>query len=94
MTKNLDTKKLTLIREIMQIDEENLLDKINEDIKVSKNGQSTIFEKAIQPTRKSISIEEMIKEQNYTPISSKEFFKLADELDIKESLEELLAQLD
>ena len=36
----------------------------------------------------------MIKEQNYTPISADEFFKLADQLEIEESLEDLLAQLD
>jgi len=91
---NLDAKKIILIKEIMKIEEENLLDKLNDDIKESQNEQLTIFEKATQPTRQAISIEEMVKEQNYKPISSEEFFKLADELDIKESLEHLLAQLD
>lgn len=94
MTKNLDAKKLKLINTIMNIGEENLIDKINDDIKERQNGHLAIFEKIVQPTKKAISIEEMIKEQNYTPISANEFFKLADELEIEESLEDLLAQLD
>ena len=44
--------------------------------------------------RKTISIEEMIQEQNYKPITANEFFQLTDELAIEEPLEDLLAQLN
>jgi len=94
MSKNLDSKKLKLIKIIMSIGEENLLDKIDYNIYESQNGHTAILEKVVQPTKKSISIEEMIKEQNYTPISADEFFQLAGQLEIEESLENLLAQLD
>lgn len=78
----------------MSIGEENLLDKLNNNINKSQHGDAVIFDKVVQPTKKSITIEEMIKAQNYTPVSADEFFQLADELDIEESLEDLLAQLD
>lgn len=40
------------------------------------------------------TIEQMIKEQNYEPIEKDEFFKMVDELEIEESIEELLSMLD
>ena len=48
---------------------------------------------AIKPIRSNISLEQIKKEQNYKPISYKEFRKIADELALEEPIEELLALL-
>lgn len=49
---------------------------------------------AVRPIRKSVTLEELIAEQNYQPIKKEEFFRKTSELEIEESLEELLAMLD
>jgi hypothetical protein len=82
MTQNLDQKKMELIREIMDIEEASLLEKIESDIKESK------------PIRKTISIVELVEEQSYEPIEADAFFELAESIAIEEPLEELLLQLD
>ncbi len=48
---------------------------------------------AVKPLRSNVSLDDIKKEQNYQPISYKEFRVLADELDWEESVEELLAML-
>ncbi|MCB9035543.1 MAG: hypothetical protein H6557_02880 [Lewinellaceae bacterium] len=48
---------------------------------------------AIKPIRANVSLEQIKKEQNYKPISYKEFRELADKIGIEESIEELLALL-
>jgi len=48
----------------------------------------------IQPMRDSISIETMKTEQNYQGFNRKTFDALADELNIQEPVEKLLAMLD
>ena len=93
MTKNLDAKKYRLIKEIMNINEEYLLDQIDDNIKKALQKKVAIWDEVIQPTKQTISIEEMIEEQNYTPIQAEEFFELAKQMNIEESIEELLEQL-
>ncbi|MEZ4688292.1 MAG: hypothetical protein R3B47_20200 [Bacteroidia bacterium] len=93
MTPNLDNIKFTIIKEIMSIDEEVILTRIRQDISVIR-AENRLWEKIIQPTRSSITLEEMKKEQNYSPIEKDEFFMLAEEIGIEEPLEELLLQLD
>ena len=44
--------------------------------------------------RKTITLAEMKAEQNYIPIDEETFFKLAEKVEIEESIEELLAMLD
>ena len=51
------------------------------------------FWSAVKPIRQSVTIEELIKEQNYTPITAEEFYKEVAELNIEEPLDELLAML-
>ena len=93
MTKKLDIIKFSIIKEIMEIDEESVLTKIQEDISTIRS-QGSLIEKVFRPTRSTITLDEMKKEQNYTPIQKDEFFKLTEEIGIEESLEELLSQLD
>lgn len=92
MTKDLDSRKYKLIQEIMKLDNEEALSKLEEEVEAIQ--QEEIFWTAIKPLRKTITLEQMIKEQNYKPIEKDEFFKMVDELQIEESIEELLSMLD
>ncbi|MEN0046889.1 MAG: hypothetical protein AAF806_07530 [Bacteroidota bacterium] len=78
-------------------------------VEAMKKGQSTSVEelkeaarkespkldvtKAATATRKNVSLEQLKKEQNYQPISYKEWRAKADEIEWEESLEELLAAI-
>lgn len=61
---------------------EVLLKSIFEDLEFQRE--------AIKPTRAQISVEEMIKEQNYAGINRREFDKLLSRIDIEEPLIDLL----
>lgn len=63
--------------------------KINEDLRARQQELGQI----IKPIRKKISIEEMIKEQNYKPLERTDFFQKVDDLAIQESTEELISML-
>ena len=92
MTKDLDSRKYKLIQEIMKLDNEEALSKLEEEVESIQ--QEEVFWTAIKPLRKTLTLEQMIKEQNYKPIEKDEFFKMVDELKIEESIEELLSMLD
>ncbi|MCB0593144.1 MAG: hypothetical protein H6557_16590 [Lewinellaceae bacterium] len=92
MTKDLDSRKYKLIQEIMKLDNEEALSKLEEEVESIQ--QEEVFWTAIKPLRKTLTLEQMIKEQNYKPIEKDEFFKMVDELEIEESIEELLSMLD
>ena len=92
MTKDLDSRKYKLIQEIMKLDNEEALSKLEEEVESIQ--QEEFFWTAIKPLRKTISLEQMIKEQNYKPIEKDDFFNMVGELEIEESIEELLSMLD
>lgn len=76
----------------MKLDNEEVLSKLEEEVEAIQKEE--VFWTAIKPLRKTITLEQMIKEQNYKPIEKDEFFKMVDELEIEESIEELLSMLD
>jgi hypothetical protein len=43
--------------------------------------------------KKTLDVEEMKREQNWKPVDPEEWHRLAEELDIQEPIEQLLAQL-
>lgn len=47
----------------------------------------------IKPIKKALSIDVMIKKQNYKPIKKEDFYKKVTTINIEESLEELLGKL-
>ena len=61
MTKKLDIIKFSIIKEIMEIDEESVLTKIQEDISTIRS-QGSLIEKVFRPTRSTITLDEMKKE--------------------------------
>jgi len=76
----------------------NKIDRLENDFALQQieNVLNTIFENqevtgnAIKPVRKQISVEEMIKDQNYTGINRPVFDELIRKIDIQEPLSELL----
>lgn len=93
MTKNLDNRKYRLIEEIIKMDDEAAISRIEDQIESIQKGDD-IWHAVFRPMRKTITLAEMEKEQNYTPIDEKTFFDLAEKIGIEESIEELLAMLD
>lgn len=93
MTTNPDKKKLELIKNITSINSEQELDELIKFVKMKRlkslNGSSMF-----KSIKKTISVSELKKEQRFEGIDRREFDKLIDELDVKESIEELLAMLD
>lgn len=93
MTKNIDSRRLKLIKQIMEIADEEVLLKIENQIDALQSSQS-LRNQILKPTRDNITLEELKKEQNYQPIKREEFFALAESIGIEESIEDLLAELD
>lgn len=93
MTKDLDKRKYHLIQQIMELDDEEAISRIEHQIETI-NQDSELWSSIIKPIRKSVTIDQMIEEQGYKPIEKEAFFEKVDELEIEESLEDLLAMLD
>jgi hypothetical protein len=93
----IDTRniKFGLIELIMNIDDNDLLERIEQElIKIHKEAQPLPnVEDAVRPIRKNVTLEQIDQEQNYTPFDYKEFRNLADELELEEPIEELLEML-
>jgi len=91
MVTALDNRKQQLIQDILKLEKEEDVSKIEAQVKEIQSSDDFISK--IKPTRKSVTLEQLIEEQNYTPIKREEFFAKAKELNIEEPLEVLLAQL-
>ncbi len=89
MSETLEKRKRKLWRQIQQVDDPAELTRIEKSIKREKAADwreaATVLEDK--------TLEEIIEEQNYKPISWEEFKELADKVDIQEPLDQLLAQL-
>ena len=93
MTKDLDKRKYHLIQQIMKLDDEETISRIELQIEtIHHDGE--LWSSIIKPIRKSVTIDQMIEEQGYKPIEKEAFFEKVDELEIEESLEDLLSMLD
>ena len=92
MTKNIDNRKIKLIQEISLLKSEVEIYELEKTLKLLKlkSKHGNIFKEI----RKTISVEDLKKEQGYKGIDRAEFDKLVEELDIQEPLEELLSMLD
>lgn len=89
-----EVRKLNIIKVIMSIDNDDALRKIeNQAIKIKSQIKIPNVFDAVKPIRENITIDQIVKEQNYKPITYQEFRKKADEIEWEESLEELLEML-
>lgn len=82
-------RKYNLIQQIVLLQNEKLLSQLEAQI-----NQEHLWNKVVRPTRKGITVETLIKEQNYKPVSKEKFFEQANQIQITEPLDELLAMLD
>ena len=88
-------RRLNIIEIILGIDNDEALAKIeNAAIKIKDQitDKPNVFD-AVKPIRTNVSLEQIMEDQKYKPISYKEFRELADQLELKEPIEELLAML-
>jgi len=89
-----EAKKLNIIKVIMSIDNAQALDQLEEQvIQLKRQTEQPDIAAAIRPIRKNVTLEQIVEEQNYKPISYQEFRKKADEIEWEEPLEELLGML-
>jgi len=92
MTLNLDSRKQQLIQRIAQIKEEKhllMLERYVADIEQEDIELNAIF----KPSKKTITVEELIEEQGYTGIDKAKMDRLIEEMDIQEPLKDLLEML-
>jgi len=87
--RKVENRKKRIVTKIDQVKDDLTLRKI--EIVLNKLFES-IYSKGsvIKPLRANISVDEMVKEQNFSGIERDDFDKLIDELDIKEPLADLL----
>lgn len=78
----------------MRIDREEDLSKLEDQVESLHDKDDVRFMEAVKPVRESMTLEGLIAEQHYQPISKEVFFEKTSELEFDESLEELLSQLD
>lgn len=95
MNVDINNRKLRLIDLVMHLDDDVLLEELERKanrIKAIASPKPDIAN-AVRPIRPNVSLEDIKREQNYKLISYDEFRKLADKLELKEPIEDLLAML-
>ena len=92
MTGNINSTKYELISEITEIESEKELAELEQHVKLLRARRE--FGEVIRPTRDTVSVEMLKQEQDYQPVGKAEFDALVTELNISESIEELLEMVD
>lgn len=95
MTENLVNRKYRIIEEIIKIDDESVLSDFESQMSkfLKQSSSSELWSRITTPMRKTITVSELIEEQNYKPIRKDEFFKKTEEIAIEEDIAELLQQI-
>ncbi len=95
MNANLEAKKNNILRIIMSVNDEAMIDEINAKV-ISLLPEMDEAERYINSIQieADIDVEKLVKEQNYTGIDLEEMKRLTADLDIPQTTEELLAMLD
>jgi hypothetical protein len=88
---SLSERKYRLITQLTQVYDEKKIATL-EALFVDE-APDEILAKLAKPMRKSVTVEELAREQNYKGIESDEFQRIIERLDIQEPLDELLAGL-
>ncbi len=98
-------RKLRIIQAIMNLEKELSIKKIEQELahlyefeRVNRKTDDQIQGEGylwslVQPIKEHITLEEMIKQQNYRPIEREKFFEKASKINIQEPIEELLGML-
>ena len=82
-----DVKTLETIRHELEMKYKDISEQEEE------NNEEPLFMKGVKPIRENVTLKEIMAEQDYKPVSYKEFRELADKIEWEESLDELLEAL-
>ncbi len=88
---SLSERKYRLITQLTQVYDEKKLATL--EAFLTDTGPDELLTKVAKPMRKTVTIEELAREQNYKGIEPDEFQRIVERLDIQEPLDELLAAL-
>ena len=89
---NIDSRKMMLIHQITDLQDESLLGQLEVAFKKIK-GEDGVLNQLVRPRRKKLDVEELIKEQKFKGVDRKKFDMLIKEINIKEPVEVLLEGL-
>ena len=95
MSANLEAKKNNILRIIMSVNDEAVIDEINAKVisLLPEQDEAEHYINSIQ-IEEDIDVEKLVKEQNYTGIDLAEMNEILGDFDVPQSTEELLAMLD
>lgn len=88
-----ESVKLHLIRQIALLDDARLLEQLAAILKQNPPKNDDILRKLTKPRRKTLDIEQLKQEQNFTQFNRVRFDQLIKELDIQEPIEQLLQMI-
>jgi hypothetical protein len=86
----IEALKYELLAKIVSIQNEADLQRVREMLE-SLSKDNDLLYRIVKPVREKITIEDMIKEQDYKGFDRNAFDKLVIEMDIQDPIEELLA---
>lgn len=92
MNISINTLKFRLIELIMRMDDTLALQELEKQAQRIARPTPNVKD-ALRPIRSNVSLEDIKREQNYKPVSYKEFRAVANELALEEPIEELLDML-
>lgn len=91
MVNDIQILKSDIVKMLKSTTNIDTLKSVHRELESAKVDESDMsFMEAVRPIRESVSLEEIMTEQNYKPVSYEEFRAKADEIEWEESLEELL----
>ena len=92
---NIEIKKYKIIQLIMSVADEQLIDQINSEVRqlIDTPTEETSTIKYNTGIREELDLEKIKKEQNYQGIDAKKMYRLIEEADIQEPIEELLKMI-
>jgi hypothetical protein len=87
----IEGKKLYLIRKIMEISDESVIDQLDELIgKQKEEDKDWILRQLNKPIKEKLDLKEIKREQTFEEVDKEEIEALIKEADIQEPMEELL----
>ena len=84
--------KYEILAEIVKTNDEAILNSIKEML-LKVSSENDLFNRIVKPTREKITVEDLIREQNYKGFDKEKVDKLIKEMDIQDPIEELLNEL-
>jgi len=85
----IQNRKYKLIEEIMGLENESMLEKLEGIIREYNDSMESI-QHLVAPVRKKTDVEAIIKEQGFTGVNKEEIDRILGEMAIEEPLEELI----